>query len=299
MAWSVAVVCIGGLLLAGGCAKWKQGSVSDHDVLNGPNPLPAQRMSSDSVVLELTTVEVPPDELEVDGVDWNTRLWQQLDETSIPVEVRRRLADNGIRVGIASTRLPPIIEKWLARQEQQQDLAAQSGRTAYQAVTSHQRWQTRLGQSKRFPLSSQQDSVAYALNLDGYFEGRSLEQALLQAEITTYPQPDGKARIDVVPMIEHGVPKQRVDVSQQSYVWTMEREREVFDELRVSANLISGQTLVLTQTHDDSGLGYLFFSDRKSDGSQKKILLIRLAQTQLDDLFTREQIFAPIETPTE
>lgn len=288
-----------GLLTLSGCAQWKKTSAAEQDSLDGPSPLPVQRMSADSVVLEVTTVRVPPDVAEIDGVDWNTRLWQQLDETSIPRDVRQRLADNGMRAGVASTRLPPMLEQWLSRQEELQELASQSGRTAYQAAVSHQRWQTRLGQAKRFPLSSQQESVAWIMNRDGYLVGRSFEQAQMQAEIKTFPHPDGKARIDVVPMIEHGIPKQKVDVSQQAYVWTMERERKAFDELRVSSNLIAGQTLVLTQTPDDSGLGHLFFSERTGDESNTKILLIRLAQTQLDDLFTRGQIFAPIETPTE
>ena len=46
-----------------------------------------------------------------------------------------------------------------------------------------------------------------------------------------------------------------------------------------------GQTLILSCTPESKGLGQNFFVDTSHGDPQQKLLLIRLAQTQRDDLF--------------
>lgn len=294
-------VLIGLVLLTGmlGCAPWKKSNAAFNESTSGRNPLPKQRMSPDTVVLEVMTINVPESLDENVELDWVQHLWSQLDETSLPIDLRRRLQDNGLRVGITSTQLPPQIERLIANHEKQEELESQIGHQAYQKGSSHHRWQSRMAQPKRYTLTPVQNEMTWLYDEAGYVTGQTLKMAQCQVEVTTYPEPDGKVRVDLLPLIEHGEFKQKVGVAEQAFVALTEKERKEFSALRIGAVLVAGQTLVMTQTHENAGLGHLFFGPRESEDSQKSILLIRLAQTQLNDLFSREQIFAPIETSTD
>ena len=65
------------------------------------------------------------------------------------------------------------------------------------------------------------------------------------------------------------------------------------------AVLQPGQSLVLSTTLDVKGLGESFFSHDAASGAVRRILLIRFAQTQFDDLFMPGQTSAPLATPGE
>lgn len=273
----------------GGCAQWKP------EAEDGPLALPAQRMSTDTVVLEVISIEVP-----ADSVALHDALWNQLDETSIPLDLRQRMKANGLRCGIASTRLPRQVEELLARQTILNEVRAESGGEIYTTVDLGERWQARMGHPKRFAITERMPNATWILDEgDNYLRGRSLKDAQCQAEIISFPKPDGKVRIELLPVIEHGQPKPRFAASQQAMVYKVEPDREEFESLRIRAEMTAGQTLILSQTADNAGLGNLFFGSDEQNAGGKKILLVRIAQTQLDELFSREQIFAPIETPTE
>lgn len=285
----LAAWCAGALISClTGCAQWND------EIPDEAYTLPAQRMSADTVVLEVMSIEVPADSLEA-----YEELWNHLDNTSFPIESRRYWQSNGLRCGIASTRLPAKIEDLLERQEIVNEVRAETGGEIYTNEGWGSRWQARMGHPKHFALTETLPTMAWIMDSDGYLKGRSVQDAQCQAEIVSFPQPDGKVRIDVLPLIEHGQPKQRIDVSQQAFAFKVERDREKFQDLKINAEMIAGQTLVISQTPENAGLGHVFFGGGSENSGGKKILLIRVAQTQLDELFAREQIFAPIETPTE
>jgi hypothetical protein len=72
------------------------------------------------------------------------------------------------------------------------------------------------------------------------------------------------------------------------------RHHETFDNLRIETLLTPGQTLVLCGTEPLVGMGRQFFTTGGApDTAGKRLLLIRLASTQYDDLFSPERVVAP------
>ena len=72
----------------------------------------------------------------------------------------------------------------------------------------------------------------------------------------------------------------------------------IFERLRLEAVLSPGQTLLLTSTVDTKGLGDQFFSASAGGGGARKLRLVRLAQTQYDDLFASEDAALPAMAPS-
>jgi hypothetical protein len=100
-----------------------------------------------------------------------------------------------------------------------------------------------------------------------------------------------------VPEIEHGPPRQRW-IPGDGGDWRLEadRERNVFGGLTLDATLAPGQSFVVTCMPEmDGSLGHSFFTDDYGGTTQQKLVLIRLAQSQLDVLFDTEQILASPE----
>ena len=67
------------------------------------------------------------------------------------------------------------------------------------------------------------------------------------------------------------------------------RSQRVFDELAVSASLEAGKMLVIAGLPNPApSLGRHFFSQDSDGRREQKLLVIRLSQTQHDELFTAE-----------
>ena len=65
-----------------------------------------------------------------------------------------------------------------------------------------------------------------------------------------------------------------------------QRNREVFDRLRLSVKLAPGEMLVLMSLPDaGSRLGHYFHTVDSADGPQQKLILIRLADVPPSDTF--------------
>ena len=65
------------------------------------------------------------------------------------------------------------------------------------------------------------------------------------------------------------------------------RPRRVFDDLAISAVLSPGTMLILTALPDHPGsLGHYFFTEGEDNRLKQKLLVVRLCQTQHDDLLT-------------
>ncbi|MEC8162763.1 MAG: hypothetical protein VX111_16580, partial [Planctomycetota bacterium] len=130
--------------------------------------------------------------------------------------------------------------------------------------------------------------------------GKSFENAECHLSLRSYPRRDGTVRLKLTPEIHHGQPRQGVDVATHSLIFRPFRDKEVFSELEMEANLRPGHIIVVAASGDESLLGHHFLSQSQAvEEGREKLVLVRLVQTQLDDLFDPGQIFTPIETPVE
>ena len=75
------------------------------------------------------------------------------------------------------------------------------------------------------------------------------------------------------------------------------RDKLVFDRLRLDAKLTPGQVLLVSNTAEIKGPGESFFAETANGTVERTLLVVRVAQTQLDDLFTPEHALAPLVTP--
>ena len=117
--------------------------------------------------------------------------------------------------------------------------------------------------------------------------------------VRSYPSGDGTVRVELVPEIKHGEVKHQWVPGNGTLRHDVGRQTSAFDPLRVSAVLSPGQTLLVTSSDEPKGIGSLLFVRGTGDTSERLILLIRLAQTQYDDLFAPEQTAAPLATPLD
>ncbi len=253
------------------------------------SPLQAAKMSPDSAVLELFFVRVPPGDREEAGL-----VWQDVDEQHVPAEVRRKLAENGFRVGLVAGPMPAP----LARLMELTDAPppnAEVGATRVENLAEDPRvvrrhLQLRMGRRGEILTSGIYAELPVLRCQGGQVSGQTYAKAQGLLGVKAYPEPDGRVRLELVPEVHYGDPVMRTVGDNGMYRLESGRQRCVLDDLTVAARLSPGYLLVLGSLPGRPGsLGRQFFSEDDGGRVQEKLLLVRLAQTQHDDLFAPPQ----------
>jgi hypothetical protein len=275
------------LLAAGGCARWIASSETK------PSGLPPVKAAPDAVMLDVVFVKQPAADIEAYDAIWNAA-----DEQAFSTDVRRELAGNGLRAGVFGQELPRELRALLDNPaadalEQGHDADATDGEVG----GSRRHLQVRTGVWKKIYASQTHPALAVLQSENGTVHGHQLTSAQCLFGLKTYPKGDGRVKLDLTPEIEHGELKPRWVRSEAQLVQSVSRERLLLDSLRIEALLSPGQWLVISTTRDIKGLGENFFVDAPSGPARRTLLLVRVAQTQLDDLFAHEPSAAPLVTP--
>jgi hypothetical protein len=270
-----------------GCARWVTTKSEQ------PSQLPPIKAAPDAVMLDVAFVKQPAAELEAYDA-----IWAAADEQEFSTELRRKLVSNGIRVGVFGQDLPTKLRELIDHPpadalEQGQDAESAEG----EAGGSRRHLQVRTGVWKKVYASQTHPLLAVLLNEGGSVHGHQLTSAQCLFGLKTYPKGDGRVKLDLTPEIEHGELKPKWVRSEAQLVSSVGRDRLMLDKLRIEAVLSPGQWLLLSTTRDIKGLGENFFVETPSGAIQRTLLLVRVAQTQLDDLFAPEQTSAPLATP--
>ena len=105
-----------------------------------------------------------------------------------------------------------------------------------------------------------------------------------------YPNGDGSVELQLTPEIEHGETKPRHYGDGGLWQVRVGQEVEAMTSMVSRLTVTPGQTVMVSCTSDRKGLGGRFFSGDDS----RSVLLLRLAQTQLDNLFAPDRASAPI-----
>lgn len=274
-----------------GCAVWKK---EPEDKTDQSPSLRNHRMANDSVVVEIAVVDLSSDPSMVQAI------WMQIDETGVDPKVRQQLWNNGFRVGVAPSALPPELAQQLEQQMRLADVDPQTGAMAPGVRLNQQRHQLRSGQALQISTAPLQESLAWIVDDEGYRMGGTAEQAECQFALRTYPRQEGTVRIKATPEIHHGTARQSVDVTDASMIFRAHRDRQTFTNLEMSLDLQPGQTMVIGTTPVGAQLGHLFLSQPSAvQEFRNRAVLIRVGQVQLDDLFQNDARFRPLETPVE
>lgn len=283
--WLVAA----GLVLAAGsgCARWSSDAQEKQNW-----KLPSPKMSPDSVVLEVISVRLTPTNRE-DAA----QAWKEADEQIVDSELRRRLIENGWRCGKVSVQLPVGLQRLIDERPTNLDVNSQDAqRLAEDALARPLRIQSRKGARTALPAGTNQESLNVLINDNGSIRGETFEQAQCMLALRTFPQPDGRVRIELTPEIEFGQPKNRRIGADGMWRLDFSRDRREFEQLRLDVPLAPGETLLVTCGDDRVGLGGTFFQRPRDE---TMMLLIRLAQTQTDELFHPAEQLTPIASPSD
>ncbi len=253
----------------------------------GKSPLAAAQMSPDSVVLEMFFVRFPFGDPNI-----NEKLWEEIDEQQFTPELRQRMARNGFRVGLVSGQMPVELSKLLQPSDKPPPTAgiggAQVDDLEHQPRMVGRRVQIRAGQRSEIIASGIYAELPVLMCEPGQLCGQTYRQAQGILAVKSFPQPDGRVRLEVAAELQYGQPQQRYIPSQG--MWRLEtgRPKRTFDDMTLSANLSPGAMLVLSSLSNRPGsLGHHFFTDTENEGRlEQKLLIVRLAQTQHDGLFS-------------
>ncbi len=258
-------------------------------------------MSPNSVMLEIFFVRYTEDHRSL-----GESIWEQIDEQKFDSDLRRKLADQGIRAGVLAGQLPLEVQQLLETQtapvaETPPELAtpgenADPTVAAASVVTLGQgplvrlrQLQIRSGRRGEIIASNIFDELPLLQVSNGEVCGKTLHKCQSMFSVTPFPEGDGSARLELVPELHHGDPTRRF--SGADGVWKLEtsRPRQAFTELTLSPKLAPGDMVVVGAVSQRPGtMGRWFFQETTDGVVEHKLLLIRLARTQYDDLFDLE-----------
>ncbi len=253
--------------------------------------LPRAQMSADAVVLDLFFVRVP-----LGAPLANEQLWADADEQQLPADLRVRLADNGIRAGVLGSQIPAALERLvedpMAREKPDSSKSEENthlSKTDPNSVTQFEaeprvmqrHLQLRTGMPSEIIASKERDSLVLLETQHGLVGGRTYRKGLGVLQLKSFPQADGRVKLELVPELQHDEPKIEYVDQAGSWIHDVRRPRRTFPELKVEATLAPGEMLVLTSLPEQSGtLGHYCFTESTSRGVSQKLLIVRLSQTQ-------------------
>lgn len=254
------------------------------------------RMTSDAVALEVGLIQL--DESQVESFE---KFWSLLDHQKLEQPARQRLDQNGFRAGVMPSQPPgaflelvkPRPWKYESLDLVQQQLAIQGKWEPKSRMLKHQRVINRRSDTYRVETSEVHPQAQWDIRRDQQALTGSGELVQGVYEITTSPQSDGTAKIRLTPRINYGPVQTSIGAGEQEFAYDSRQAGQLLTELAVEVGLRPGETIVLAPTSDRADLGKLFFDSlkpaedphRTPSHLTHRVLLVRLVQTQLDDLF--------------
>ena len=285
-----------------GCSSWyaQPGETSTSKPIS--SAFQKLRMSPDSVVIEVAVARI-----ELDRRDDFEQLWNEIDTSTIPLANRKRLDQNGIRAGVISSQLPAVLQSLLEPQPIDVDSLSGMQKQMYEKgiLESEPRYllhdgiQNRSGETHSVPVTSVLHNASWTINNESNQIVGAGEHVRGFIELMTYPNGNGTVRLVCTPCLHLGEPKMQIAVQGEGFVYESTSDKNQLEDLRFESRLKNGQTLILAPTGDMEDLGGLLFGSAVTDriapntastSGSFRILLVRILQTQMDDLF------APVES---
>ena len=156
----------------------------------------------------------------------------------------------------------------------------------------------RPGSPRRIPVTTTGENASVVL----YTEEATVcamrfEKPVGMVELSCEPLGDGRVRLHVIPSVEHGEMRQQWGTAEGAWMVYSNRPRQEFESLAFRTILSPGQTLLVTAS-GSQGIG-CGSSLLVPGATNVPIMLVRLAQTQMDDLFNPTPVRRPLATTTD
>lgn len=247
-------------------------------------------MSPDAVSLEVAVAQLDGGQAEL-----IEEFWALLDQQKIPFQNRKILDANGIRAAVVPAHVPGVLRELLKPQVIDPDLLNSFQKQMYdkgllkpvERLLTHDKVQNRDGESHELVLSAPHPEMSWVITTNRGKSAGAGKSVRGVFGVKTFPNGDGSVRLMVTPKIHHGDPRTQIGVFDKSFLFESQQSVIELSDLVTEAKLLPGESLVVGATSDLGDLGRLFFGTPDSSSNHQRLMLIRLVQTQWDDLFGR------------
>ena len=238
-------------------------------------------VSPDTISLEVFSAPVPQGEEQV------ARLWKLVDEQSLPADLRRHLADNGFRAGIVGPNMPAELTEILKVTDQPVEESKQHTMSLDpEAGVSLRVLHLKSGKRTELALPHVREELTLLEVAAGEVRGQTYNKVECRLGLKAFSQNDGRVRLEVTPELHHGEFKNRMRGGDGMMMFTQERPKRVFDELKLEPQLAAGQMFLMTSRPDrTASAGYHFFTDASGDKAVPVVWVARMARATPDSAF--------------
>ena len=245
-------------LIAPGCRNFK---VNNDKPVTGI-VLPKSQMEIDSIAMRVAVVELDDHQKS----DFDSFI--ETTDQKLPLEVRRRLDDNGIRVSVISSVNTPSLQKilapgipkreWLSGHEL--ELAEAGKLEPAHRLVSHRHVERKRGQGFDVEISPVRQKSSWLVHIGDKQFSDSADLAQCQMRITSWPQPDGTLKMQFLPEVRHGQKLSRIGVDGSTFAVQQSRDVKELRSLSFEMFVLPGETVVVAPTERLERIGDLFFN---------------------------------------
>jgi len=214
------------------------------------------------------------------------RLWQEVDEQSLPPQLRRELLAQGFRIGVLGNLISPALAQLLnVSSEGKSDVSWGNFQEVSAADVMRESTTTCSVRSlspdmraliKIFDEQNALPECSLFWQENGMFAGQTYTEAIGVLCIRAAVNKDGSAQIQITPELEYGTVERRIRTVSGMVVQEESRPRRAFETLTISQRLLPGQWIIMgVTTPDAAGAGRAFFV-RKEPLPEQRLLAVRL-----------------------
>lgn len=244
------------------------------------SPLRAAEGSPDGVRFEVYWATLPPD-AEVDG---QASLWRFVQEERLDAGLRARLRRNGLRAGVVGGVPPKAITRLLnprpelVRKNGEGSVALYAGATG----VKQQEMTVRPGSPALVNASEVEPSVSLLLaGASGPPVGETFDQVQAVYRVGVDERAGGGHTVLIGPELHFGEARMRYVAAGSAGITRAKplREERAFTDLRIEADLIVGEMLMVTSLPgSESRLGSFFHRADGEVSGARKAIVVRLIQ---------------------
>ena len=247
----------------------------------GRSPLQPLDGSAQGITLEIFSAPVAVGDPQL------AKLWAEVDEQPLSVELRRRLSQNGMRAGVVGPGVPGPLGELLKLTDERISTEERS-QVPLDAEPGPQLrvLQPRPGKRNDLVVSSTYEQISLLRSFEGQVDGKTYRKAEGRLQLRVFPEPDGRVRLELQPELHHGELKTHITGSEGMLIWKPERAKQLFADLKLVLTLSAGQMLLMTcQDNKPGSIGHYFFTQQDGEKPMQKLWVIRLAQAGADRSF--------------
>lgn len=262
------------LVAASGCATWHNDSPPRSPAFSLPTP----KREPGAAVLDIAFVSI-------DTRADIEKLWESIDQTVIPIDVRQGWELNGLRIG--RVQKPIDFDQRLAaiRRKSEESHGAMEATDVLSDLSHEDRRITcRIGKRYELPVrqpATEDQSVLLRVGSDTV--GRTLSRSQPLFAIRATAADIHSIQLTLCPAIQHGELKQTWVGSDAALRLDNRRESWNLDELLAQTRLDQGSILVVGSIMPPIGLGRMMFTGVTAEGDEDRVVMV-IRVTELPEL---------------